>query len=1166
MSAALNSDHVNYLIWRYLQERGYGKSAIQLSREWGIEKPQQLPFAEAVKPHTLISMLQDGLAYDSISASVSHNVRNSASQSADNDSARANNKRYKFMDSSKKRRHSESPSTESQQPNGVGMTGPRKRQKIDFKTSEANGDAASRSPTSHHERRKSSKAANLSVQTDHSSLDPNMEGPVVTAPARSQRDGAEPGSAQDMEVDVPEEPPQPPPPPPAPPLPSTLDLGICAGTQTQYIEIDRSAKTIADLGEPGMDAMHVRWEDGGVGRITLYGYSTWQSLDVSEADKAMETVNDEPLRKLEPNTMRPNSDSYFVSAVASSKSGGGTYQLATVIEENGEDPCMTLQICCGSDLHMDNLPVDHGPVTLLKFNPASTLLLASRTNGRFHTLCLLASSDVNDGDASAEHVDCNVQVKTKAPDLVLALEWLTDDTFVCCGLGHFQIYRVHKPQDVVPSQIEPSSAVEESKDSDITKEPQASEAGSTERITHKRGEKEESPAPPPSNYTISLVKDVGTTQNWTSIAYDSILNQVACISEDPGLLGLVQLDSYELHTKVAHEDIITSVQWQPRPLGVKSLADHASDAEPNQADHIAHDQIADTTMTDAPQEGQEIHAEASTDSTEPTKTENEPIDTAPSAPQTAITTSKPATPQPTTTASKPSTPQPHHHDARPTLRLLATSCIDGTLKLWNAPAGFGTLQCLRTFHVASHSLTPCISLNFRPDGEYVAAAGDRSIRVWRIPGNIEIGEARDFRLLEEERRRLCVVEWEGGAEVGGTVGRVEETVNEAETGGVEANAPEVQRQQQQNEDGEAVERDGDGDSMALDGGEDTSNATAAQPRDMPNGENGTGDVEMKQEGRDESSELIVGEPHQQQENNPDDRMGNGRATTTASIAEGEDENKDDSTTAVAAADPAAATHEPNADDDAQVQSRNDDDDDEDDGYHTLLWDPTGTYLAYSGNTKFTLIKPNNVPPMTSSSSTTAEQEQSEQTAAPPNADADTVAEPDAAADTADTAVADGTTTTTVDAAESAEPAQEPRPSDQEEAPLPPDEPPHEQDQPPEQHGNTQQGPEDDVNAATAPSAHDAQPRVGEPVDAELDVKKRDDVLELANTQEGERDADGDADGDADEEAMDVDAPAPAFAPALDQPGEGERVMRQEDVQEQMQEGKGDARASEGRNA
>lgn len=66
---ALSSNVVNYLVWRYLQEAGYGNAALQLSRSW-IRDPETLPFAKNVIPHALISILQDGLWFDKLQADV----------------------------------------------------------------------------------------------------------------------------------------------------------------------------------------------------------------------------------------------------------------------------------------------------------------------------------------------------------------------------------------------------------------------------------------------------------------------------------------------------------------------------------------------------------------------------------------------------------------------------------------------------------------------------------------------------------------------------------------------------------------------------------------------------------------------------------------------------------------------------------------------------------------------------------------------------------------------------------------------------------------------------------------------------------------------------------------------------------------------------------------
>ncbi|KAF6221407.1 hypothetical protein HO133_002262 [Letharia lupina] len=68
-AGTLTSDHVNYLIWRYLQESGHGDAAVKLQRDWLLD-PQTLPFAQHIKTHALVSLVQKGLQYHQIEQSL----------------------------------------------------------------------------------------------------------------------------------------------------------------------------------------------------------------------------------------------------------------------------------------------------------------------------------------------------------------------------------------------------------------------------------------------------------------------------------------------------------------------------------------------------------------------------------------------------------------------------------------------------------------------------------------------------------------------------------------------------------------------------------------------------------------------------------------------------------------------------------------------------------------------------------------------------------------------------------------------------------------------------------------------------------------------------------------------------------------------------------------
>jgi transducin (beta)-like 1 len=64
----IHSNHINYLVWRYLQEAGFLMAATWLGREWHREPHKVMPFAKYVNQHQLVRMLQDALFYDDVRA------------------------------------------------------------------------------------------------------------------------------------------------------------------------------------------------------------------------------------------------------------------------------------------------------------------------------------------------------------------------------------------------------------------------------------------------------------------------------------------------------------------------------------------------------------------------------------------------------------------------------------------------------------------------------------------------------------------------------------------------------------------------------------------------------------------------------------------------------------------------------------------------------------------------------------------------------------------------------------------------------------------------------------------------------------------------------------------------------------------------------------------
>ncbi|KAI1846517.1 hypothetical protein JX266_007414 [Neoarthrinium moseri] len=67
MKEHLDSDRVNFLIWRYLIEGNYRETAVKFQKEWHKEQPhRQLDFARHVQSHALVNVLNKGLIYNSL--------------------------------------------------------------------------------------------------------------------------------------------------------------------------------------------------------------------------------------------------------------------------------------------------------------------------------------------------------------------------------------------------------------------------------------------------------------------------------------------------------------------------------------------------------------------------------------------------------------------------------------------------------------------------------------------------------------------------------------------------------------------------------------------------------------------------------------------------------------------------------------------------------------------------------------------------------------------------------------------------------------------------------------------------------------------------------------------------------------------------------------------
>ncbi|KAK0741046.1 WD40-repeat-containing domain protein [Schizothecium vesticola] len=65
MKELLDTDRVNFLVWRYLLESNYPETAAKLQKEWRVHAPhRQFDFAPHVNTYALVSLLNKGLVYE----------------------------------------------------------------------------------------------------------------------------------------------------------------------------------------------------------------------------------------------------------------------------------------------------------------------------------------------------------------------------------------------------------------------------------------------------------------------------------------------------------------------------------------------------------------------------------------------------------------------------------------------------------------------------------------------------------------------------------------------------------------------------------------------------------------------------------------------------------------------------------------------------------------------------------------------------------------------------------------------------------------------------------------------------------------------------------------------------------------------------------------------
>ena len=500
--AQLKSDHVNYLIWRYLQENGYGKAAVQLQRDWSNNNPESLPFAQDVKPYTLISAIQDGLNYDELLASLQPDEANVSN-------APTYARRYTFAIPRKRPAEDEPQDTRTTLQEIA--SGSRKRQKLDSTVNDQHQTPTTSRPSSG--RRKSAKVTPLDLQRNGDAMDVDNE-------EDAQEQEAEAELEEESEVAI--------------PVP-TLDIGTSTGTQNEEFVDKRLARSLFDIDLPGADILNCRWSRLNPLQCTITGGSVWQTLALPayaiDSDR-----EDEDEQESEPSIVHhgPKSKNFFVSATDEGERNTNVgviwgnkdlnpkaYAWANTEAGYANNAGVLVYEKLGK---MATIAITPSTVLFVRFNHDSTRLLAGSASEEGEGI--ISIYDVEDlnqnsgfspkgGTSTAAHYS-----SFALPHIALNATFSGFQKIVSCGENAISI---SEPSRV--SEFRPESPI-----------------ASDWETTH-----------------------VSTNQAWELLAdRDAIGSRVACGAPDTGFLGLLTLDDMSFSSKQAHEQQVTSIHWQPR--------------------------------------------------------------------------------------------------------------------------------------------------------------------------------------------------------------------------------------------------------------------------------------------------------------------------------------------------------------------------------------------------------------------------------------------------------------------------------------------------------------------------------------------------------------------------------------------------------------------------
>ncbi|KAL5407163.1 hypothetical protein PMIN03_007326 [Paraphaeosphaeria minitans] len=397
----LSSNVVNYLVWRYLQEAGYGNAALHLSRCW-IRDPQTLPFARDVHPHTLVNLLQDGLWFDKLQ-----------SEAANVD------QRYHFG-----RDHGQPYSV----PNGALLTldqGIPAHELAEL----ANGAVQEPPPKKPVKSKKKAKPNGLAPEprapehVNGDAMDIDANGPNHVAPsvnsvrAESETVASEADSPTVAEIPL-----------------STLSIGQSTDVQTEVItDLAPDTIFIPNLRDAGRVVEHTSWGPPDAPVLLTAGRSLL-NIHVIPRDADKNTATAVP-----PLALKFPMDKYTVTALCwISGEDIAVSAREEITNETGEKMMIDKLVKiteAGDDYQV--ISSTAGLVNTLRWNKEKEMLLSISTDGERGSIKIWKNHD-DSIPAWAEFTDT----------VIFDALWISDSAFVVCGIELFKIYEIDETLSV----------------------------------------------------------------------------------------------------------------------------------------------------------------------------------------------------------------------------------------------------------------------------------------------------------------------------------------------------------------------------------------------------------------------------------------------------------------------------------------------------------------------------------------------------------------------------------------------------------------------------------------------------------------------------------------------------------------------------------------------